>query len=217
MRKYLVITAIVLVLSGAFVWFVSVYRGADRQFANAYTAYRGIEQPDPSRLDEWDRTMNEAYITAKEAFTAGDGDQALGHQKAFLSIIEAQEQFGLKMSTAYNAETKALPGLKTKAAVLDGREKMLAERIVKNETEILKIGKNLNAGALDEMRLWRQMNNNFSQFISGKIDGSAFLAKENETAKLISNLRESQIKPGQQAEKLLKQINTDWKDLQKLL
>jgi hypothetical protein len=206
-----------LILSGLFVWTVSVYRSTNRQFANAYTAYRGIEQPDSSKLDEWDTQMGEAYLTMKQALTAGDKDQAKGHEAALISIIGAQEEFGLKMNAAYAEETSALPGLKTKASVLDGKKKTLAERIVKNEAEILKIGQDLNSGSLDEMKYWRLLDDNFSRFMNDKIDGSTFLARENTTEKTIDKLRNSQVKPAQKAESLVKQINADWKELKPLL
>jgi hypothetical protein len=217
LRKYLLITVLILIICGLFVWWTSVYRGADRQFLNSYQAYRGIAQPDSTKLDEWDKQMTDAYVAAKEAFTAGDEEQAPSHLKVMGQIIGAQEEFCLKLNGAYTNEAKALPDVKARAQALSGNKKVIAERIALNESEILKIGRELNNGSIREMGLWRRLSANLSQFMNKKINGSMFLATENDISAQIGSLRETQVKPGQKAEGLVKKINTDWKELKPLL
>lgn len=209
--------AAVLLVCGGFVWSVSVYRSPARQFQSVYNGYRAVPLPDASKLDEWDRQLKEAYQTMKEAITAGNKQAAKNHLTPFNEIIGAQEDFFKAHASAQKKETALLPGLKTKANALDGREKTLAARLVSREEELLKLGKELNDGSLKEMNLWHELGNNFTSFLNGEIDGAVFLREEAQIGQRVEALRTDQQKPGSVAQDLVKKINTDWKALKPLL
>ncbi len=211
------IAAIILIMSGGFVLYVSFNSRPNRQFLRTYKGYRTLEQPDASRLNEWDKQLSDFYSTAKDAFTAQDKGAATKHLTAMNAVIQAQETYYADMTKFYAKESVMLPGLKQDAGRLTGKRRRLAVEIIKDETELMKLGRELNTGSVKEMGLWRKIGDNFSRFMNAKISGSDFLNRENDIAGQIDALKKSQETPGLSAEKLLNKINADWKALEPLL
>ena len=213
MRKGLFVTAIVVIVCGAFVWFVSTRNNPERQFLTAYNGYRAVPRPDAGKLDEWDRQLKEAYQTMKDAITAGDKTAAKNHLTPFTEITGAQADFFKAQATAHKKEAGLLPDLNTKASALKGEKKTLATRLVNEEADLLKLGEELNNGSLTELNLWHELGNNFTSFLNGEIDGTKFLSEETQIGQRIETARKGQAAPGAAAQEIIKKINADWNAL----